>query len=349
MVATSSSVSTTRSEREDKKLLESIEAMRTSLESGDGALVRQTYIHLWIFNMLLGQCGNCVSSNYYFSFLTTQNVVVSTMKGSSIDVVVRVLMCHFHMVQAARNNVSKLKERSNWAEIKRDLDALHNVPHPYEDAFEYYLDLFYEKWRARDETAYVEYFRKEWGGVLHRWSRAHHPPGYASSNNGLESQNKIIKEMCGHTRSRVLEFLQKLVRIMKTYSKRAQYEDGKGIAKPSDRPKLDNSDWKGFTKYRGERKQTGYLEKAVGGKSEWLAAVSLCVWASMPCILLLTYSYAIRVLNHPYLQCIYLFPQLMFRPQYRLIGGKSRQLVSLETTQKKKIWCPSLLPFETRN
>jgi len=188
--------------------------------------------------------------------------------GDGVTATVRVHMCHFHMVKAAKNNVSKLNNRSNWSEIKRDLDALHNVPHPYERGFAYFLGLFYKKWTARGEVAYVEYFKTEWGGALHRWSRAHHPPGYASSNNGLESQNKILKSMCSHRRSSVLEFIDSLVRTIKTYSKRAQYEDEDGIATPKSRPKLDRKDWKGYTKYRTQRKATGYLEKAVGSKSE---------------------------------------------------------------------------------
>ena len=78
---------------------------------------------------------------------------------------VRFLMCFFHMMKGARENRSKLKTKDNYGEILRDLRALHCVPHPCEDAFEYFLSLFYEKWTERGESEFVEYVKKYWGGI----------------------------------------------------------------------------------------------------------------------------------------------------------------------------------------
>ena len=80
------------------------------------------------------------------------------------------LMCFFHMMKGVRDNRSKLKINDHYGEVLRDLRALHIVPHPCEDAFEYFLSLFYKKWTDLDE---LELPLSEWmrvqeghGGIL---------------------------------------------------------------------------------------------------------------------------------------------------------------------------------------
>ena len=184
---------------------------------------------------------------------------------------VRFLMCFFHMMKGVRENRSKLKTKDNYGEILRDLRALHCVPHPCEDAFEYFLSLFYEKWTERGESEFVEYFKKYWGGSTRRWSRAHHPPGYAAANNGLESRNRWLKQAAGYQRKDVRNFIKFMKEQLRHYSKRASnaHTNG-GVATPSTRKPLPSKVVKACLDYRDkDRRKYGIMHLTIGGTSKF--------------------------------------------------------------------------------
>lgn len=181
------------------------------------------------------------------------------------------LMCFFHMMKGVRENRSKLKTKGNYGEILRDLRALHIVPHPCEDAFEYFLSLFYEKWTERGESEFVEYFKKYWGGSTRRWSRAHHPPGYAAANNGLESRNRWLKAAADYKRKDVRSFIQFMVEQLRAYSVRASNSSTNGgVATPSTRKPLPQKVIKACNDYRDkDRKKYGIMQLTIGGISKF--------------------------------------------------------------------------------
>ena len=176
-------------------------------------------------------------------------------------------MCWFHFKKACKNNVSKLNNKKHWAEIDRDLRSMHRVPHPFHGAFDYYLKLFMKKWEARGEVEYIAYFRKEWGGVLRRWARCHHSPGFATCNNGCERYNRWIKEVAKHKRNFVSGFIKFMVNQVKSWS---NISKEKCFITPSTRPLLSQMDWIVYKEYlRDRKKEHGTLEKTVEGVSKF--------------------------------------------------------------------------------
>lgn len=188
------------------------------------------------------------------------------------------LMCFFHMMKGVRDNRSKLKINDHYGEVLRDLRALHIVPHPCEDAFEYFLSLFYKKWTDLDESEFVEYFQKTWGESTKRWSRAHHPPGYSAANNGLESRNRWLKAAARYERRDVRSFVKFMAEQLRTYSVRASKATANGgVATPSTRKPLPPKVVKACNDYREkDRKKYGTLRLAVEGTGEFDAGIGSC-------------------------------------------------------------------------
>ena len=176
-------------------------------------------------------------------------------------------MCWFHSKKASRSMArgqskeksGKLSSPDYWdtsTNVQRDLDFLHNMPYPFTDAFDYVLDLFYKKWAALDEKGFVDYHKKEWGGPdLRRWAVCHNEIGYPTTNNGLESNNRLIKLMAKHSRQYIDGFLEFMMIQVKIWS-----ENSKDVIRPSTRPPLKAADWSNYEKYLRDRNTYGVLE-----------------------------------------------------------------------------------------
>jgi hypothetical protein len=178
------------------------------------------------------------------------------MTASNANADVHVTACYFHMKQAFIKNANKINDRTKHeAEINDDLCDLHKVPHPYEAAFDTALELFFEKWVARDEAEFVAYFKQYWGGETRRWARAHHPPGYASVNNGLESHNRWMHASGRYERRYLMHLFTFLLEEMRVASERARQEGG--IARPRDRPNVPPKYWKVYRSFKRQR-ENGY-------------------------------------------------------------------------------------------
>ncbi|POM81688.1 Hypothetical protein PHPALM_303 [Phytophthora palmivora] len=65
-----------------------------------------------------------------------------------------------------------------------------------EEEFRRFSDAAIEKWKAVPElVTFAEYFKKQWlDTTLSNWSVFHTPPGYATTNNPVETFNKVIKQ-----------------------------------------------------------------------------------------------------------------------------------------------------------
>lgn len=214
----------------------------------------------------------------------TQDLLDTTIDGGGDEsATVTVFMCWFHMKKACENMAKgktkvkgedgkmkpgsgKLTNMENWDEINEDVKALHYIACGYESAFDTMLPLFYNKWRARGEQAFVAYFENEWGKDVRRWSRCHHPPGYGSTNNGLESSNRWIKLVARHKRRYVLQFVNFMKLQMKLWSK-----NSKEIVKPATRAPLLREDWNAMFEYRRQREHHyGTLEIERDGLSKYM-------------------------------------------------------------------------------
>lgn len=178
-----------------------------------------------------------------------------------------VATCYFHMKQAFEANKDKIVTGSNRAEINDDLETLHNIPHPYEAAFDTALSLFSEKWREKGESVFVDYFILHWGTEARRWARCHHPPGYASCNNGQESHNRWMHESGLYKRRTSVDLFHFLCAEMRVASERARQEGG--IAEPKDRDPIGEKEWQHYREYVRKREATyGLLAKKSDDQSK---------------------------------------------------------------------------------
>mmetsp|Transcript_39476 Transcript_39476/g.86629 ORF Transcript_39476/g.86629 Transcript_39476/m.86629 type:complete len:921 (-) Transcript_39476:58-2820(-) len=196
---------------------------------------------------------------------------------------VYVTACYFHMKQAFIKNADKIKDRDQHeAEIHDDLNDLHNVPYPYEAAFDAALELFFGKWISKGEAEFVSYFRKHWGGETRRWGRAHHPPGYAAANNGLESHNGWMHMSGKYKRRQTVALFNFLLQEMRVASERARQEGG--IARPKDRPKIPEKYWATYRTFKRRRENShGMLEvpSADGKRVYYPSSVFVDKWATV--------------------------------------------------------------------
>lgn len=131
-------------------------------------------------------------------------------------------MCWFHMKCKVTDRLSVINDVNIRNEVIQDIQVLHNAPS--EVLFDTAVELFFEKWRAQNDAQineYLDYLHSEWIVGHKGWFLGYiHGP---TSNNGLESNNKLIKKH--HTLRKQLpmgEFLQIILEIVLRWSKERQ-------------------------------------------------------------------------------------------------------------------------------
>ena len=222
------------------------------------------------------------------SSLAANGTNTNTTGAGEVDVVSN--MCWFHSKKGSssmargrsKEKSGKLSTQSHWDgtggqqsnSVQEDLDSLHNMPHPFTDAFDVVLNLFYEKWIVLGEIGFVEYHKKEWGGRdSRRWAVCHNEIGYATTNNGLESNNRVIKLMAKHKREYIDGFLEFMMILVKIWG-----ENSRDVVIPSTRPPLNAGDWANYEKYLRDRRVYGVLEVEHGGVCKYNKDYTFLLW-----------------------------------------------------------------------
>ena len=105
-------------------------------------------------------------------------------------------MCWFHMKCKATDKLALIDDVNLRNEMIQNIQVLHNAPS--EELFDTAVKLFFKKWRAQKNAQineYLDYFNSEWIVAHKGWFLGYfHGP---TTNNGLESNNKLIKKHCG--------------------------------------------------------------------------------------------------------------------------------------------------------
>ena len=99
-------------------------------------------------------------------------------------------MCCFHVTQALKKTgQAKLFNKENMSLIMEDFALVYNNTHV--GIKNLAVELFVEKWRAANETAFVEYFLEQWAPCM--WSRAEAGVGFPITNAIVEVWNREFK------------------------------------------------------------------------------------------------------------------------------------------------------------
>ena len=101
--------------------------------------------------------------------------------------------CWFHVKKNCEKKLKTIQDRSVRKEIESDISILQLSPD--ENVFAMATKLFFAKWQSSNPqvSAFISYFRKEWIVENDGWYEGA-APGYPSTNNGLESTNRWLKE-----------------------------------------------------------------------------------------------------------------------------------------------------------
>jgi hypothetical protein len=116
------------------------------------------------------------------------------------------LMCYPHVDRNVDQHLRSIKEKDIKDEIDTDIDDLQIMYS--KETFDYALKLFKEKWRGKENPSiddFLDYFEKVWiretinpatgkKTCHNKWYEGAHSIGQPSSNNGLESTNRVIKD-----------------------------------------------------------------------------------------------------------------------------------------------------------
>ena len=109
---------------------------------------------------------------------------------------------------------------AKYAQIVKHIKSLHSSKSLIEFKSKYQLiDAKWVKWRLGE---FATYFRKQWvASVFSNWMLFSTPPGYATTNNPLESYNALIKAFFTN-RSKL-----NIVDMLNTFKQVIQYESSK--------------------------------------------------------------------------------------------------------------------------
>ena len=124
------------------------------------------------------------------------DAITNGFKAVFNDLLKRV-MCWFHMVKAFEDHATYVSLPSPHKEnIKQDICLLQLSES--EDIFDAAYELFKEKWLKVNTNKiptkkFLEYFEAEWIQKHPGWYEGY-APGVPSTNNGLESTNRVIKD-----------------------------------------------------------------------------------------------------------------------------------------------------------
>lgn len=104
---------------------------------------------------------------------------------------IEIIMCWFHMRRAVADKLpTYIKDITKQSQFLSDLDHLQVAK--TREIFHIALDLFMKKWRLESEEM-IDYFEKQWVQICPNWYEAF-AKRIPSSNNGLESRNRLIKD-----------------------------------------------------------------------------------------------------------------------------------------------------------
>ena len=124
----------------------------------------------------------------------------------------KILMCWYHLLYNVRKHES-LKPVSQVLKdmVLTDLTRLHYC---LEYEYEIYKKIVLEKWRSHPELKeFVTYVIPQWfEGTFVNWQIFKSPPGFATTNNPMESFNKIIKaQFTNYEEQPLLQFIHILI------------------------------------------------------------------------------------------------------------------------------------------
>jgi len=100
--------------------------------------------------------------------------------------------CWFHTKRDLEEQIlKKLIDKDRHGEIVREITSIQSIPYPLVGFYTVAFDAWERRWRER-ETDVVQYVHSIWRNK--HWSSCFSPPGFPTTNNGIESKNARIKE-----------------------------------------------------------------------------------------------------------------------------------------------------------
>lgn len=84
-----------------------------------------------------------------------------------------------------------LIDKDHHGEIVREITSIQSIPYPLVGFYTVAFDAWERRWRER-ETDVVQYVHSTWRSK--HWSSCFAPPGFPTTNDGIESKNARIKE-----------------------------------------------------------------------------------------------------------------------------------------------------------
>lgn len=98
------------------------------------------------------------------------------------------VMCYSRVVRNVNKNLKLLKNHHSRCKIKKDIEHIQKSENKV--AFKEAIKMFSIKWS--DESAFIDYFQKEWVDKLDGWYEGY-APGMPSTNNGLKAFHLEVK------------------------------------------------------------------------------------------------------------------------------------------------------------
>ncbi len=108
---------------------------------------------------------------------------------------IQIIMCWFHLIFNVKKHESLTKVKQELREmVLTDLTRLHYC---LEYEYEPFKSIVINKWKSYPELEdFVKYVIPQWfEGTFSNWHIWKSPPGFANTNNPMESFNKIIKAL----------------------------------------------------------------------------------------------------------------------------------------------------------
>jgi len=126
------------------------------------------------------------------------------------------VMCWAHMRRNCVKNIETLVSKDDQDEMIEDIDQLQLSQST--EIFKRAVSLFIKKWKTKNAKEFLQYMNKKWLSTHNSWYEGykHFTP---STNNGLESNNRIIKdEQTIRERVPLSRFSQQALEIVSKWS-----------------------------------------------------------------------------------------------------------------------------------
>jgi len=130
-------------------------------------------------------------------------------------------MCSVHLWRNLNKHIPSFVPTEKRKELKADLDFLQNLDNV--GIFDVAISLFEEKWE--DLSGFLDYFFENWiNSSFSNWFRGSIPPGYSTTNNGIEGFNHGIKaKYTEWERLKIEDFVKTLKDIVIDHSTATAY------------------------------------------------------------------------------------------------------------------------------